>query len=75
MIGINVPTDTLPDVPEAELVRDKPKPARAKQQGTILPLHYRTNLLVSTYLHPRLRQVTSQNLNLVMLSKEILVTV
>ncbi|XP_063633720.1 charged multivesicular body protein 4b [Cydia splendana] len=31
MLGINVPTDKLPDVPSAELVHDKPKPSRSKQ--------------------------------------------
>ncbi|CAH0697300.1 unnamed protein product [Spodoptera exigua] len=31
MLGINVPTDTLPDVPTSELVHDKPKPSRSKQ--------------------------------------------
>ncbi|KAJ2937793.1 hypothetical protein O0L34_g18573 [Tuta absoluta] len=31
MLGINVPTDTLPDVPAGELVRDKPKPSKSKQ--------------------------------------------
>ncbi|KAF9822469.1 hypothetical protein SFRURICE_006552 [Spodoptera frugiperda] len=31
MLGINVPTDKLPDVPTADLVHDKPKPSRSKQ--------------------------------------------
>ncbi|CAG9792333.1 unnamed protein product [Diatraea saccharalis] len=32
MIGINVPTDKLPDVPAAELVHDKPKPSKSKKE-------------------------------------------
>uniref|UniRef100_A0A2A4JXJ1 Charged multivesicular body protein 4b n=1 Tax=Heliothis virescens TaxID=7102 RepID=A0A2A4JXJ1_HELVI len=31
MLGINVPTDKLPDVPTSELVHDKPKPSKSKQ--------------------------------------------
>uniref|UniRef100_A0A1E1WJH6 Charged multivesicular body protein 4b n=2 Tax=Pectinophora gossypiella TaxID=13191 RepID=A0A1E1WJH6_PECGO len=30
MLGINVPTDKLPDVPSGELVHDKPKPSKSK---------------------------------------------